>query len=128
MDANLSNPQSAPKVNDDRRGTSRSGGSPAGFERPDPMRDQMEVALDQADRLLNEARSRVNDLRTTSTNSDLAQAIARLGATMATVQTKHCATVLILGILDFRGCASARGMSVRALSFGAAKTLESRSK
>jgi hypothetical protein len=80
MDANLSNPQSAPKVNDDRRGTSRSGGSPAGFERPDPMRDQMEVALDQADRLLNEARSRVNDLRSTSTNSDLAQAIARLGA------------------------------------------------
>ena len=50
------------------------------LKRSDSMRDQMEVALDQADRLLNEARSRVNDLRTTATNSDLAQAIARLGA------------------------------------------------
>jgi signal transduction histidine kinase len=50
------------------------------LKRPDPMRDQMEVALDQADRLLNEARSRVNDLRAIAPNSDLAQAIARLGA------------------------------------------------
>ena len=50
------------------------------LKRPDPMRNQMEVALDQADRLLNEARSRVGDLRATATHSDLAQTIARLGA------------------------------------------------
>src|ERR1700733_15069627 len=49
--------------------------------------------------------------------------------TMATVSTKLCcATALALGILDFRGCASARGISVQALPFGPAKTLESRSK
>jgi signal transduction histidine kinase len=50
------------------------------LKRPNPMRNQMEVALDQADRLLNEARSRVGDLRATATHSDLAQTIARLGA------------------------------------------------
>jgi signal transduction histidine kinase/ligand-binding sensor domain-containing protein len=50
------------------------------LKRPDPMRDQMEGALDQADRLLSEARSRVGELRTTGTNGDLTQAIARLGA------------------------------------------------
>jgi signal transduction histidine kinase len=48
--------------------------------RPDPMRDQMEGALDQADRLLNEARSRVADLRSKGTEGDFSEAIARLGA------------------------------------------------
>jgi signal transduction histidine kinase/ligand-binding sensor domain-containing protein len=46
----------------------------------DSTRREMEAALDQADELLNEARSRVGELRTTETNGDLTQAIARLGA------------------------------------------------
>jgi signal transduction histidine kinase len=47
--------------------------------RPDPMRDQIEGALDQADRLLNEARSRVADLRSKGTKGDFSEAIASLG-------------------------------------------------
>lgn len=41
------------------------------LDRPDPMRSQMEAALDQADHLLNEARDRVSDLRTTGIDSDI---------------------------------------------------------
>jgi signal transduction histidine kinase/ligand-binding sensor domain-containing protein len=46
----------------------------------DSTRREMEVALDHADGLLNEARSRVGELRMNGTNSDFTQAIARLGA------------------------------------------------
>ena len=49
------------------------------LKRPDPMRGEMESALDQADELLNEARDRVVDLRTTALESDVAPAIARAG-------------------------------------------------
>jgi signal transduction histidine kinase len=49
------------------------------LKRPDPMREEMESALDQADDLLNEARDRVVDLRTTALDSDVAPAIARAG-------------------------------------------------
>jgi signal transduction histidine kinase len=49
------------------------------LKRPDPMREEMESALDQADDLLNEARDRVVDLRTTALESDVAPAIARAG-------------------------------------------------
>jgi signal transduction histidine kinase len=49
------------------------------LKRTDPMRGEMESALDQADELLNEARDRVVDLRTTALESDVAPAIARAG-------------------------------------------------
>ena len=49
------------------------------LKQPDPMRREMESALDQADELLNEARDRVVDLRTTALESDVAPAIARAG-------------------------------------------------
>jgi signal transduction histidine kinase/ligand-binding sensor domain-containing protein len=45
--------------------------------RADPMRRQMEAALDQADHLLNEARDRVSDLRTTGIDSDMTRALSR---------------------------------------------------
>jgi nitrate/nitrite-specific signal transduction histidine kinase len=45
----------------------------------DPMRKNMEIALDQADSLLNEARERVTDLRTTGLDSDVVQALTRAG-------------------------------------------------
>jgi signal transduction histidine kinase/ligand-binding sensor domain-containing protein len=48
--------------------------------RPDPMRLQMESALDQADQLLNEARDRVGDLRTTGIDSDITGALTRFAA------------------------------------------------
>jgi signal transduction histidine kinase len=38
---------------------------------PEPMRVEMEAALDQADSLLNEARDRLSDLRTTGLEIDL---------------------------------------------------------
>jgi signal transduction histidine kinase len=47
---------------------------------PDPMRVQMEAALDHADQLLNEARTRVGELRLTSANGDFTKAITRLAA------------------------------------------------
>jgi signal transduction histidine kinase/ligand-binding sensor domain-containing protein len=46
---------------------------------PEPMREEMEVALDQADVLLNEARERVSDLRTTGLENNVEQAITRAG-------------------------------------------------
>jgi signal transduction histidine kinase len=45
----------------------------------DPMRTEMEAALDQADQLLNEARDGVSDIRNTDIGADLPQAISRLG-------------------------------------------------
>ena len=45
----------------------------------DPMRKNMEIALDQADSLLNEAREKVTDLRTTGLDSDVVQALSRAG-------------------------------------------------
>jgi len=47
--------------------------------RSEDMRQRMEEALDKADTLLNEARDRVNDLRTTAFDSDIEQAFARAG-------------------------------------------------
>jgi signal transduction histidine kinase len=47
--------------------------------RSEDMRQRMEGALDKADALLNEARDRVNDLRTTASDSDIEQAFARAG-------------------------------------------------
>jgi signal transduction histidine kinase len=47
--------------------------------KPDPMRKNMETAVDQADSLLNEARDRVTDLRTTGLDSDVVQALTRAG-------------------------------------------------
>jgi hypothetical protein len=43
------------------------------LKRPDPMRGEMESALDQTNDLLNEARDRVVDLRTTALESDVAR-------------------------------------------------------
>lgn len=51
----------------------------ARLARPDPMRAQMEQALDQADKLLNEARQRVGDLRTAALEPDISVAITRVG-------------------------------------------------
>jgi signal transduction histidine kinase/ligand-binding sensor domain-containing protein len=47
--------------------------------KPDPMRKNMEIALDQADSLLNEARERVTDLRTSGLDGDVIQALTRAG-------------------------------------------------
>jgi signal transduction histidine kinase len=55
--------------------------------RPDPMRVQMESALDQADQLLNEARDRVSDLRTTGINSDLVGALTRFAEELFSATT-----------------------------------------
>jgi len=75
--------------------------------RPDPMRTQMESALDQADQLLNEARDRVSDLRTTGINSDLAGALTRFaeelfsGGTVAfTIVATGSPTILTLSAAD----------------------------
>jgi signal transduction histidine kinase/ligand-binding sensor domain-containing protein len=49
------------------------------LEKPSPMRTDMETALDQADRLLNEVRDRVRDIRTTGLESDLPRALTGMG-------------------------------------------------
>jgi signal transduction histidine kinase/ligand-binding sensor domain-containing protein len=49
------------------------------LEKPDAMRTEMATALDQADLLLNEARDRVRDIRTTGLESDLPRAITGMG-------------------------------------------------
>jgi signal transduction histidine kinase len=46
---------------------------------PEPMRNEMELALDQADSLLNEARDRVNDLRTSGLDVNIGETITRAG-------------------------------------------------
>jgi signal transduction histidine kinase/ligand-binding sensor domain-containing protein len=46
---------------------------------PEPMRNEMEVALDQADSLLNEARDRVSDLRTIGLDVNVGDTITRAG-------------------------------------------------
>jgi signal transduction histidine kinase len=46
---------------------------------PEPMREEMEVALDQADSLLNEARARVSDLRATGLDVNIGDTITRTG-------------------------------------------------
>jgi signal transduction histidine kinase/ligand-binding sensor domain-containing protein len=46
---------------------------------PEPMREEMEVALDQADSLLNEARARVSDLRATGLDVNIEDTITRTG-------------------------------------------------
>jgi signal transduction histidine kinase/ligand-binding sensor domain-containing protein len=46
----------------------------------DATRGEMESALDHADRLLNEARDRVGDLRSTGLDTEIAHAISRVGA------------------------------------------------
>jgi len=47
------------------------------LDRHSPMRERMEIALDQADHLLNEARGRVSELRGIGVDGDLAQALRR---------------------------------------------------
>ena len=47
--------------------------------KPDGMRQKMEVALDRADHLLNEARARVMELRTSGIDDDIVQALVRAG-------------------------------------------------
>jgi signal transduction histidine kinase len=47
--------------------------------KPDPDRQKMEAALDQADHLLNEARGRVTELRTAGFDEDIVQALTRAG-------------------------------------------------
>jgi len=54
------------------------------FPRPDPMRLKMENALDQADHLLNEARSRVTELRTAGIDEDIVEALTRSGKELFT--------------------------------------------
>jgi signal transduction histidine kinase/ligand-binding sensor domain-containing protein len=49
------------------------------LEKPDAMRTDMETALDQADKLLNEVRDRVRDIRTTGLESDLPPALSGVG-------------------------------------------------
>ena len=49
------------------------------LEKPSAMRTDMESALDQADRLLNEVRDRVRDIRTTGLESDLPRALTGMG-------------------------------------------------
>jgi signal transduction histidine kinase/ligand-binding sensor domain-containing protein len=49
------------------------------FQKPDPMRRKMETALDQADHLLNEARARVTELRTSGIDDDIVKALTRAG-------------------------------------------------
>jgi len=49
------------------------------FSKPDPIRLKMEGALDKADQLLNEARSRVTELRTAGIDDDVMQALMRVG-------------------------------------------------
>jgi signal transduction histidine kinase/ligand-binding sensor domain-containing protein len=46
---------------------------------PDPMRRDMELALDHADALLNEARNSVSELRNTGLDIDIAVAVTRAG-------------------------------------------------
>jgi signal transduction histidine kinase len=47
------------------------------LDKHSPMRERMEIALDQADHLLNEARGRVSELRGIGVDGDLAQALRR---------------------------------------------------
>jgi signal transduction histidine kinase/ligand-binding sensor domain-containing protein len=47
--------------------------------KPDPTRQKMEAALDHADLLLNEARARVTDLRTTEINDDVVRVLTIAG-------------------------------------------------
>jgi signal transduction histidine kinase/ligand-binding sensor domain-containing protein len=60
---------------------------------PEPMRDEMEVALDQADSLLNEARDRVSDLRTTGLELNVEQAITRASEELFADSTTRVAVV-----------------------------------
>jgi signal transduction histidine kinase/ligand-binding sensor domain-containing protein len=53
----------------------------------DPMRPEMEGALDQADELLNEARDRVIQLRTTPLDGELAAAMGRAGQEIFSAST-----------------------------------------
>jgi signal transduction histidine kinase len=49
------------------------------LKKPDPMRQRMETALDQADHLLNEARARVTELRTSGIDENVVDALTRAG-------------------------------------------------
>ena len=49
------------------------------LQRRDPMRDEMQLALDRADNLLNEARHGVADIRTPGFDPDMVRAIVRSG-------------------------------------------------
>jgi signal transduction histidine kinase len=60
---------------------------------PDPMRTKMEIALDQADTLLNEARERVSDLRTMDVDSDVVQDLTRAGRELSQNKAIHFSVV-----------------------------------
>jgi signal transduction histidine kinase/ligand-binding sensor domain-containing protein len=60
---------------------------------PEPMRAEMEAALDQADSLLNEARDRLSDLRTTGLEINLEQAITRAAEELLSDSTTKVAVV-----------------------------------
>ena len=61
------------------------------LERSDSMRKEVEVVLDHADELLNEARDRVNDLRTTGVDTDLEAAITKFGSEFFIDKPMHLA-------------------------------------
>jgi signal transduction histidine kinase/ligand-binding sensor domain-containing protein len=74
---------------------------------PQPMRKEMELALDQADSLLNEARDRVSDLRTTGLEINVEQAITRASeelfpdsSTKVAVVTTGTPRPLVLAVAD----------------------------
>jgi signal transduction histidine kinase/ligand-binding sensor domain-containing protein len=97
---------------------------------PQAMRQEMEVALDQADSLLNEARDRVSDLRTTGLEIHLEQAVTRAGeelfadsATKVAVVTTGIPRPLVLAVADdiYR---IAREALTNAYAHAKAKTVE----
>jgi hypothetical protein len=60
----------------------------------EPIRLQMEQALERADEVLAEGRDRVQALRSPGADCDLTEALAALGAKLAIDQTAHfCSTV-----------------------------------
>jgi signal transduction histidine kinase/ligand-binding sensor domain-containing protein len=77
------------------------------LHRPDPIKQEIETALDHADNLLNEARDRVNDLRTIGLDTGVEQSIVRFGADLFlnkpvsfTVTTERTPLLLNLAVAD----------------------------
>jgi signal transduction histidine kinase/ligand-binding sensor domain-containing protein len=65
------------------------------FSKFDPMRRKMESALDQADHLLNEARARVTELRTSGIDDDVVESLTRAGKEIFTDGAAHFSIVAI---------------------------------
>jgi signal transduction histidine kinase len=77
------------------------------LHRPDPMKQEIETALDHADNLLNEARDRVNDLRTIGLDKNIEQSIVRFGSDLFlnkpvrfTVTSERTPLLLNLAVAD----------------------------